>query len=44
MTVLVVAATRHDATQERAVLRAVGGKDGDYRDWAAISAWAREIA
>jgi menaquinone-dependent protoporphyrinogen oxidase len=29
---------------ERAVLLAVGAKDGDYRDWAAISAWAREIA
>ena len=29
---------------ERAVLHAVGGKDGDYRDWDAITAWAREIA
>jgi menaquinone-dependent protoporphyrinogen oxidase len=29
---------------ERAVLLAVGAKDGDYRDWAAVSAWAREIA
>ena len=29
---------------ERAVLRAVGAKEGDYRDWGAISDWARELA
>jgi menaquinone-dependent protoporphyrinogen oxidase len=29
---------------ERAVLLAVGAKEGDYRDWDEISAWAREIA
>jgi menaquinone-dependent protoporphyrinogen oxidase len=29
---------------ERAVMRAVGAQDGDYRDWAAIDAWAREIS
>ncbi len=29
---------------ERAVMLAVGAKDGDFRDWDAISAWAREIA
>jgi menaquinone-dependent protoporphyrinogen oxidase len=29
---------------ERAVMLAVGAKDGDFRDWEAISAWAREIA
>src|SRR3954452_8239514 len=29
---------------ERAVLAAVRAKEGDYRDWPAIDAWAREIA
>ena len=29
---------------ERAVLRAVGAREGDYRDWGAISDWARELA
>jgi menaquinone-dependent protoporphyrinogen oxidase len=29
---------------ERAVLLAVRAKEGDYRDWDEISAWAREIA
>jgi menaquinone-dependent protoporphyrinogen oxidase len=29
---------------ERAVLTAVRAKEGDYRDWPAIDAWAREIA
>jgi menaquinone-dependent protoporphyrinogen oxidase len=29
---------------ERAMLRAVGAKDGDSRDWEAIAAWVREIA
>ena len=28
---------------ERALLRAVGAKEGDYRDWGAISDWAREL-
>jgi menaquinone-dependent protoporphyrinogen oxidase len=29
---------------ERAVMHAVGAKDGDFRDWDAIAGWAREIA
>lgn len=29
---------------ERAVMRAVGGKEGDFRDWDAIAGWASEIA
>jgi menaquinone-dependent protoporphyrinogen oxidase len=29
---------------ERAVMLAVGGKDGDFRDWDAIATWAGEIA
>jgi menaquinone-dependent protoporphyrinogen oxidase len=29
---------------ERAVMLAVGAKDGDFRDWDAIAAWAGEIA
>jgi menaquinone-dependent protoporphyrinogen oxidase len=29
---------------ERALLRAVGAKDGDYREWDAISGWALAIA
>ncbi|MEA2279621.1 MAG: menaquinone-dependent protoporphyrinogen oxidase [Solirubrobacteraceae bacterium] len=29
---------------ERAVMRAVGGHDGDYRDWDEIRAWAEHIA
>ncbi len=29
---------------ERAVMRAVGGIEGDFRDWHEIRAWAREIA
>jgi menaquinone-dependent protoporphyrinogen oxidase len=29
---------------ERAVVRAVRAAEGDYRDWAAIDAWAQEIA
>jgi menaquinone-dependent protoporphyrinogen oxidase len=30
--------------RERAVMRAVGGHDGDYRDWNEIRAWAEAIA
>jgi menaquinone-dependent protoporphyrinogen oxidase len=30
--------------RERAVMRAVGAHDGDYRDWDAIRAWAEAIA
>jgi menaquinone-dependent protoporphyrinogen oxidase len=30
--------------RERAVMRAVGGHDGDYRDWDEIRAWAEAIA
>jgi menaquinone-dependent protoporphyrinogen oxidase len=30
--------------RERAVMRAVGGYDGDYRDWNEIRAWAEAIA
>ena len=29
---------------ERAVMRAVGAREGDYRDWGAIEAWASDIA
>jgi menaquinone-dependent protoporphyrinogen oxidase len=29
---------------ERAVMRAVGAQEGDYRDWGAIEAWASDIA
>jgi menaquinone-dependent protoporphyrinogen oxidase len=29
---------------ERALLRAVGAKDGDYREWDAIAGWALAIA
>jgi menaquinone-dependent protoporphyrinogen oxidase len=29
---------------ERAVMRAVGAHEGDYRDWDGIDAWAAEIA
>jgi menaquinone-dependent protoporphyrinogen oxidase len=29
---------------ERAVMRAVGAKEGDYRDWDEITGWAAEIA
>jgi menaquinone-dependent protoporphyrinogen oxidase len=29
---------------ERAVIRAVGAKEGDYRDWDEIRGWAAEIA
>jgi menaquinone-dependent protoporphyrinogen oxidase len=29
---------------ERAVMRAVGAKEGDYRDWDEIKGWASEIA
>jgi menaquinone-dependent protoporphyrinogen oxidase len=29
---------------ERAVMRAVGAQEGDYRDWSAIEAWASGIA
>jgi len=29
---------------ERAVMRAVGAKEGDYRDWDEINGWATEIA
>lgn len=29
---------------ERALVRALGVRDGDYRDWDAIRAWAAEIA
>jgi menaquinone-dependent protoporphyrinogen oxidase len=31
-------------TSERATVRAVHAPDGDYRDWAAITEWATEIA
>jgi menaquinone-dependent protoporphyrinogen oxidase len=30
--------------RERAVMRAVGGHDGDYRDWDEIRGWAEAIA
>ena len=29
---------------ERAVIRAVGAEEGDYRDWGEIESWASEIA
>lgn len=29
---------------ERAVIAAVHGKEGDFRDWSAIKAWAKQIA
>src|ERR1700737_1990716 len=29
---------------ERLIVRAVGAPDGDFRDWAAITVWADEIA
>jgi menaquinone-dependent protoporphyrinogen oxidase len=29
---------------ERAVMRAVGAQEGDYRNWDEIEAWASEIA
>ena len=28
---------------ERALVRAVGAMDGDYRDWAAVSAWTEDV-
>jgi menaquinone-dependent protoporphyrinogen oxidase len=29
---------------ERLIVRAVGAPEGDFRDWAAIRSWARDIA
>ena len=29
---------------ERLIVRTVGAPEGDFRDWAAIRSWAREIA
>ena len=36
---------KHDLNlAERVITRVVGAPDGDFRDWDAIRAWAREIA
>jgi menaquinone-dependent protoporphyrinogen oxidase len=35
---------RELGVQERIVAKIVGAKEGDFRDWKAIEAWAREIA
>jgi menaquinone-dependent protoporphyrinogen oxidase len=35
---------RHTPLWGRLFFRATGGRSGDHRDWAAVEAWAEEIA